>query len=253
MRPTRANGPTMREDWRVQLSETERRWLRIWFWSIAAMTLAVLVVGGITRLTHSGLSMVDWKPLVGVLPPLNEGEWTATFDRYRQFPEYQQGGADRLGAFVAGLKAGLVFNTFPLMAGSLVPPNLLWLDPAPLNFVQNAAAVQWVHRLIGTILAAASLAFYVRVRRAGADRTSRRLNAALVSLIGLQYLSGILTLLYAVPISLAVVHQATALAIAGVWVAWLHHALNLSEAPPARRSAARPAHSGGRRLDERTT
>jgi heme a synthase len=50
------------------------------------------------------------------------------------------------GAFVAGLKAGLVFNTFPLMGGRLVPPNLLALEPAALNFVQNPVTVQWTHR-----------------------------------------------------------------------------------------------------------
>jgi hypothetical protein len=53
------------------------------------MTFVVLVVGGITRLTLSGLSIVDWKPLMGVIPPLTDAQWQATFDSYRQFPEYQ--------------------------------------------------------------------------------------------------------------------------------------------------------------------
>jgi heme a synthase len=60
------------------------------------------------------------------------------------------------GAFVAGLEAGLYHNTFPLMEGRLVPPTLLWLDPALLNFVQNPIAVQWMHRVLGTALALAT-------------------------------------------------------------------------------------------------
>lgn len=54
------------------------------------MVLAMVVIGGITRLTHSGLSMVDWKLISGTIPPLNEVEWLSTFDKYKQFPEYQK-------------------------------------------------------------------------------------------------------------------------------------------------------------------
>ena len=49
----------------------------------------MVVLGGVTRLTSSGLSMVDWDPLMGIVPPLNESEWQQTFDRYKQFPEYK--------------------------------------------------------------------------------------------------------------------------------------------------------------------
>ncbi|HET7619898.1 MAG TPA: COX15/CtaA family protein [Vicinamibacterales bacterium] len=66
------------------------RRLRIWFWTLAAVTLAVLVVGGVTRLTRSGLSIVEWQPVAGVLPPLDHEHWVAAFERYQQFPEYQQ-------------------------------------------------------------------------------------------------------------------------------------------------------------------
>ena len=344
-------------DWRLDIQEPARRALRLWFWSIAAMTLAVLVVGGITRLTQSGLSIVDWKPVMGVVPPLGEAAWQETFDRYRQFPEYlelrrnmtlgefkviffweylhrlvarligvvflvpfaifwlrgqlsgpllrrslalfalgalqglmgwlmvKSGLVDRpsvshyrlaahlglaflifgsavwlarelsvdsvrrrvsrrarllmrnglaaigvllalqvlWGAFVAGLKAGLIFNTFPLMAGALVPPNLLPLSPALLNFVQHPTAVQWTHRVLGTVLLIAVAALYARVRQVGADGLSRRLNDTLFVLVAAQYLLGVLALLYMVPVALGVIHQATAMIIAGVWVVWLHH------------------------------
>lgn len=326
------------------------------------MTLAVLVVGGITRLTQSGLSIVDWDPLVGVVPPLTEASWREAFERYRQFPEYQQlrqgmtlaefrviyfweythrllarmiglvflapflffwirgylnrplairalalfglgalqgvmgwlmvasGLVDRpsvshyrlaahlslafaifgfsvwlarqlavemnrpavptpvrrrltrglaavgtlfalqvvWGAFVAGLKAGRYHNTFPLMEGRLVPPTLLRLDPAILNFVQNPIAVQWVHRVLGTALAAAVAVLFIRVMRDHVDPVTRRFNSAFAAMIGAQYLLGVLTLVHFVPVTLAVIHQATAMAIFGVWVAWIHHVRTLA-------------------------
>jgi heme a synthase len=67
-----------------------RAHLRAWLWSGATLTFVILVVGGITRLTQSGLSIVDWQPLMGVVPPLSEAQWQESFERYRQFPEYQQ-------------------------------------------------------------------------------------------------------------------------------------------------------------------
>ena len=54
------------------------------------MVFAILVVGGVTRLTHSGLSIVEWKPIVGIIPPLNQSEWDETFDKYKKTPEYQK-------------------------------------------------------------------------------------------------------------------------------------------------------------------
>lgn len=360
------------DDWPLQLPAPQRRRLRVWLWSIAAMTSIVLVVGGITRLTQSGLSIVDWQPIVGAIPPLNDAQWEEAFERYRQFPEYRQlrggmtlpefkviffweflhrlaarliglvvlvpfvvfwragyltrplalrvlglfglgalqgvmgwvmvssglvgqpsvshyrlaahlalafvifgacvwlardlspgparaeasGRACRLmtrglavvgtllavqivwGAFVAGLDAGLIFNTFPLMGGGLTPPGLLRLEPMLLNLVQNPAAVQWMHRLLGTVLLAAACVFFVRVVRIRADRASRRFNAALLALISAQYSLGVLALLAVVPVSLGVMHQAAALAIFGVWVAWLHHVRHLAVCAgvPGRRS-----------------
>ena len=78
------------EDWRLAIPESRRRRLRVLMWAIAAATASVLVVGGITRLTHSGLSMVQWQPLVGAVPPISDAQWMDRFDQYRAFPEYQQ-------------------------------------------------------------------------------------------------------------------------------------------------------------------
>lgn len=378
-RPPAVDSHRPDDDWRLAIPEPRRRHLRAWLWSIAAMTLGVLVVGGITRLTQSGLSIVDWDPFLGVIPPLTEAQWIETFDRYRQFPEYQQlrrgmtlsefqfiffweymhrllaraigvvflvpflffalrgyfnrplavralalfglgaaqgvmgwlmvasglvdrpsvshfrlaahlslafvifgyavwlardltleraratgavrasGAVERAvsagaavsegarramtrglalvgallalqviwGAFTAGLKAGFYHNTFPLMEGRLVPATLLWLDPAIVNFVHNPVAVQWLHRVLGTVLALAVVGLFVRVLRLDTDRLTRRLNAWLLGLMATQYLLGVLTLIYVVPLALGVIHQAMAMVIFGVWVVWLHHARHL--------------------------
>ena len=62
-----------------------------WLLFCAVVIFAMILLGGATRLTNSGLSMVEWKPLVGAIPPLTEQDWQDTFDKYKQFPEYQQG------------------------------------------------------------------------------------------------------------------------------------------------------------------
>ncbi len=61
-----------------------------WLIATAALTLAMVVIGGITRLTLSGLSITEWNPVMGALPPLSQAEWQDAFDKYRQIPEYQQ-------------------------------------------------------------------------------------------------------------------------------------------------------------------
>jgi cytochrome c oxidase assembly protein subunit 15 len=365
IRRTPAAGRPIAADWRLYWPAAVRRRLRLWFWSIAAMTFGVLVVGGITRLTQSGLSIVDWHPVSGAIPPLNDVQWLDAFNRYREYPEFQQlrsgmtlgdfksiffweylhralarligvvflvpcavfwwrgelipplarraaalfalgamqgglgwlmvrsglidrpsvshyrlaahlalafaifgyavwlardladgpsgasvpAGARRVmrrglvilglllavqiiwGALVAGLDAGYAFNTFPLMAGKLVPLGLLASTPAALSFVENIAAVQWVHRLLGTVLLATAVVFCLRVGASEADQRSRRLSAAFASLIAVQYGLGVATLIYSVPIGLGGLHQAVALALAGVWVVWAHHACHLVERP----------------------
>lgn len=60
-----------------------------WLWIVYGMIFCMVVIGGITRLTGSGLSMVEWRPLMGSLPPLTEGEWQRVFDLYQQSPQYQ--------------------------------------------------------------------------------------------------------------------------------------------------------------------
>jgi heme a synthase len=348
----------------VDRERRRRNHLQTWLWTGAVLTFLTLVIGGITRLTQSGLSIVDWQPIMGVIPPLSDAGWQEAFDRYRQFPEYQQlrqgmslsefkfiffweylhrmiarligvvflvpfvvfwargyfdrkllgralllfalGGlqgfvgwymvssglvdqphvshyrlaihltiafsifagcvwfaldlrdrsraqgmetsAKRLmtgglyalggllalqvfwGALVAGLKAGYYFNTFPLMGGSLVPPFVLGMDPPLINLVENPITVQWVHRILGTVLGLAAITFFLRVWRSAADEPSRRFNVTFLLLILGQYLLGVLTLVFHIPVGLGVAHQAMAMVIFGVWLMWLHHVKNAPSA-----------------------
>jgi heme a synthase len=343
--------------------QRRRRLIGAWFWSGAALTFAILVIGGITRLTQSGLSIVDWQPIMGVVPPLSEAQWLEAFDRYRAFPEYQllrrgmtleefkfiffweylhrlaarligmvflvpfliflargwlsrplvkrslllfalgamqgvigwvmvaSGLVDRphvshyklaahlsiafaifgfcvwfaldqrgraaaaigegtrrmlrrgllvvggllgvqilYGAFVAGLKAGFVFNTFPLMAGGLLPPQGLELNPVLRNLVENPMTVQWLHRVIGTVLGVVAIAFFVRAGRQELDPRTRVLNVALlVGILG-QYLLGVMTLVMRVPVSLGVAHQAAAMVLFGIWLLYLHQVRRVAAA-----------------------
>jgi len=358
------------EDWRLRMPERDRRRIARWLWIIVAMTAAILAVGGITRLTQSGLSIVRWEPLMGVVPPLGDAQWADRFDQYRQFPEYRQlrqamtlaefkaiffweylhrvlarglgivflvpfvafwargrlprplllrlfgllalgaaqgvmgwlmvvsGLVDRpsvshfrlaahlglallivsvavwiardmtvvaarttvprrtrqavrravlavgvllwtqvaWGAFVAGLDAGLAFNTFPLMAGRFVPAQVFAPGPLLLNILQQPAAVQWMHRVFGTLLLIVMAGVAIRLGRTPVDRASRTFALTMLGMVAAQYLLGVLTLLWAVPLSLGVAHQVTALGLAVVWVSWLHHAWHADTAPTERRA-----------------
>src|ERR1700712_3816351 len=72
-----------------------------WLFVVAAMIVAIVVVGGITRLTESGLSMTQWKPLTGTIPPLTDAQWQAEFANYRAIPQYE---AFNHGMTLAGFK-----------------------------------------------------------------------------------------------------------------------------------------------------
>ena len=349
--------------WRSELSEPKRRRLRAWLWSGAGLTFLILVIGGITRLTESGLSMVDWNPIVGVVPPLTHADWEAAFARYREFPEYQKlrpgmtlaefrfiffweylhrlaartiglvflipilwfwargyltpplrrrllvlfglGALQGLmgwfmvmsglvddprvsqyrlaahlsiaitifgyciwlvrelttppparlpsgtraalptrwiyalgallalqilwGAFVAGLDAGFIYNTFPRMGEGLLPPNGLQLRPAIRNLTENPVTVQWIHRVLGTLLLLTATVAALATRAGRVDSHSRRFALVFWMLVVTQYSLGVLTLLRRVPLPLGVTHQATALVIVGTWLVWLHHDRSIRE------------------------
>ncbi len=323
--------------------------LRLWLLVVGAMIVAMVLVGGATRLTDSGLSITEWKPIYGVIPPMNAEQWAEEFDKYRQIPEYQQinkgmslsefqfiywwewghrllgraigiafavplaifwaagmvpfwlkprlvallalgglqgaigwwmvtsGLVERtdvsqyrlaihltlaflilayiawlyarlspaleprtgagqgvrfwsallvaglviqvfLGGLVAGLDAGLTYNTWPLMDGAIVPSGLWLLDPVWVNHFENIRTVQFQHRMSAYLLILLAGFVAWRTISAGAGRAARRAVWAVCGLIAAQALTGIVTLLMQVPLSWALVHQGLAclVLIAGV-------------------------------------
>ena len=123
-----------------------------WLWAVALLVVIVVGVGGITRLTESGLSITEWRPVSGVLPPLNEADWIAEFEKYKQIPEYKE---INVGMTLAGFKA--IF---------------FW---------------EWLHRILGRVVGMAMivpLAWYAWRRAIPVGYGVRLL--ALTSLVGLQ-------------------------------------------------------------------
>ena len=323
--------------------------IRIWLLIVAALVVATLLVGGATRLTESGLSIVEWKPVTGALPPLTEAQWAAEFEKYKQIPQYRElnrgmalsqfktifwwewahrmlgrvigavfllpllfflwrgwvgremrwplfglfalGGVQGavgwwmvssgltervsvsqyrlafhmtlacviyaaivwivarmkpaepaavpqrlrvgavvlfsltllqiyLGALVAGLDAGLTYNTWPHIDGALIPSaERLWFEtPLWLNFFENALTVQFNHRMLAYLILLLALWQSWDTGRSTQDRTTRAYATLFVLLIVIQAMIGIATLLYAVPISLALLHQAMAILLLTVAV-----------------------------------
>jgi cytochrome c oxidase assembly protein subunit 15 len=114
------------------------------------------------------------------------------------------------GALVAGIRAGFAYNTFPLMNGSIVPPELFMIEPWWRNFFWNMATVQFDHRLLAWALAIAVPLLWWRSRAPAVPARARAGASALVALTALQIALGIATLVHAVPLGLAAAHQAGA-------------------------------------------
>lgn len=129
------------------------------------------------------------------------------------------------GGFVAGTKAGFVFNTFPLMNGEFVPPGLYALSPWWINWFENVATVQFNHRLLAYVLFAVVLYYWWSARRLTLNGETRiAVHALLFSLIG-QIALGITTLLSVVPVTLGALHQAGALVVF-TFAIYINHALH---------------------------
>jgi heme a synthase len=128
--------------------------LALWLYGVAALVFCIVVVGGITRLTESGLSITEWKPLMGALPPLNEAQWIAEFEKYKTIPEYIE---------ING-PAGMTLSDFKFI--------YFW---------------EWIHRLLGRVigLALALPYLWLLLRRRIPQGYALRIGA-LVMLVGLQ-------------------------------------------------------------------
>jgi cytochrome c oxidase assembly protein subunit 15 len=318
--------------------------VRVWLLTVAALIFVTLVVGGATRLTGSGLSIVEWKPVTGILPPMTESAWQAELDKYKTIPQYRERNAGMslgafktiywwewthrilarfagavfllpflwflwrkqidsrlrlrlwglfalgaalgaigwwmvasglservsvshyrlavhltlactlfaavlwtaqhvrgtpsaavplrarltaiallvlllvqiyLGALVAGLHAGLLYNTWPLIDGALVPePASLFFDvPLWRNFFDNPLTVQFDHRMAAYALCLLAWLHAADMARAHSGRVALVGAASIALLVTAQAALGIGTLLYQAPLELALLHQAMALAV----------------------------------------
>ncbi|MFQ5994609.1 MAG: COX15/CtaA family protein [Acidiferrobacterales bacterium] len=129
--------------------------IALWLFICCALIFIMVVLGGVTRLTRSGLSMVEWAPIMGVIPPLNESQWQATFKKYRQFPEYQD------------INRGMTLGEFK---------SIYW--------------VEYAHRMLGRLIALAFVLpfLYFLMRR----RLARSLIPKLVMMFVLGGLQGLL-------------------------------------------------------------
>lgn len=325
--------------------------VEFWLWFVAVLVLAMIVVGGATRLTDSGLSITEWRPILGAIPPLSEADWLVAFEKYKQIPEYHlvnkgmtladfkfifwwewshrflgriigivfalpllafwllghlrpatglklsgvlalgalQGGigwymvssglADRvdvsqyrlalhlsvamailaslvwlalgeraarvgravpsaaasvrrfagvllaligvqivLGAFVAGLKAGLVYNTWPSMNGQVFPSDYWLVEHGLLSLFDSHAAVQFNHRIAAYLVFVAAL--YQAIRALNGGASGRALTSAIVLAVAvlIQAMLGILTLVMHVPLALGLIHQGGAAVLLGLAV-----------------------------------
>jgi cytochrome c oxidase assembly protein subunit 15 len=118
------------------------------------------------------------------------------------------------GGFVAGIRAGFAYNTFPLMNGHLVPPEILMLTPWWKNFFWNMATVQFDHRLLAWVIAFAVPALWLKLRATeGLPARARTGSHVLLALVAMQIALGIATLLLVVPLHLAAAHQAGAVLV----------------------------------------
>jgi len=325
----------------------------IWLWAILVMVALMVVIGGVTRLTHSGLSMADWRPLMGTIPPLTEADWIETFAKYQETPQYklvnknmtiaefkgiffweyihrlwgrliglvvllpwlvfyirkklspklnrriailfglgavqgflgwymvQSGLVDKpyvshyrlaahlslayvvlgltfwtilclktslrtrvgaqkadtntvappwlrmfahslallvclqlfYGALMSGLKAGLGNNTFPTMSGQWFPSGFAVLQPFMRNFIDNNVAVQFIHRTLGWLMIFGSVTFWYAAQSCSLNRFQNISSIALLVSVALQFLLGVLTLIYVMPLGLAIAHQIGAMLV----------------------------------------
>ena len=322
--------------------------VRVWLFAVAALIFAMVLVGGATRLTESGLSITQWKPVTGVIPPLSDADWRDEFARYRQIPQFAELNPDMtlegfktifwwewshrllariigaafvapalwfwlsgrlkgavgrqvaiatgllalepivgwwmvssglsertevaqerlamhlliaaatfgvliyagvglrrrrpngasarlglaaagfaalvfvqlgLGALVAGLRAGLVYNSWPLMDGRWIPNGAFGLSPWPRSIVDDVTTAQFDHRIVAYGVVAYALALAYFAWRAAPGTALARRASALAGLALAQAALGVVTLLFVAPIGLALAHQALALILFGMAMA----------------------------------
>lgn len=106
------------------VSDNHDRWIARWLTVCAAVIFGMILLGGVTRLTDSGLSMVEWQPIMGTIPPLNQGDWEIAFEKYKQFPEFQK---INYNMDLAGFKVIFMYEYLHRVLGRLI--GLLYFLP----------------------------------------------------------------------------------------------------------------------------
>lgn len=337
----------------TRIEKDYSRGIALWLFTCAAAVFMMALIGAITRLTESGLSIVEWAPVKGAIPPLNEADWQREFDLYKETPQYikvnrgmsleefkniyfwewlhrlwgrvigliyavpllifwaygrlppeskssfagilalgfaqgamgwlmvksglvdqpavshyrlathlmlafliyacllrmafaftfrpdpdagrvtgLRGGVKLVlgiavltmvwGAFVAGLRAGLVYNTFPMMDSHWFPPEMLAHKPVWKAFIEEPATVQFTHRVLALLTLVSGFWLWSRARGFNPQGRVRTLFNLLPVLLLAQAGIGIVTLLHGVPVALGALHQGGALVVLTVLV-WLLH------------------------------
>ncbi len=328
---------------------------KVVYWLITGCFLIfiMVVVGGITRLTHSGLSMSNYKLISGTIPPMNPAEWEAAFDLYKQYPEYQKINSDftlqdfkdiyfwewlhrvlgrfiglvfifpflyflitkqltkatikkcvlllilgsfqgflgwymvksglvdrpdvshyRLamhlttafitfsfalwvamdikfptkqeinkpfrnllritfifliiqiiwGAFVAGLDAGFIHNTWPMMNDGKLIHETVYIEQKPVwkNFIEGKSGVQFIHRYLAYIVVGLIITLWFKAKKISISPLQNNLLKSLLVLVGIQFALGVFTLIYQVPVALGVLHQVGAFFLLAAMTITLH-------------------------------
>jgi heme a synthase len=139
------------------------------------------------------------------------------------------------GGFTAGLHAGLTYNTFPLMDGRLVPDGYATLHPLVRNLTENVAAVQFDHRLLATLTLILVTATAIAGWRTGLPRP---LAVCMAAAVACQYLLGVTTLLMAVPVLVATLHQSGAVLLLTVMLVVVHRRSGITRSPPRHANAS---------------
>ncbi|WP_169568693.1 COX15/CtaA family protein [Sneathiella limimaris] len=129
------------------LEAKNRKLLANWLLLVAFLVFCMVVLGGVTRLTNSGLSMVEWKPVTGWLPPLSEEAWHAEFDKYKAFPEYQK---INKGMSLDEFKEIFAFEYSHRVLGRLI--GLAFAVPFFLFLILRKIPMNMVPRLVGLLI-----------------------------------------------------------------------------------------------------
>ena len=117
--------------------------IAFWLFVCATVILTMILLGGVTRLTHSGLSMVEWQPLIGIIPPLNEADWQQAFHKYQQFPEYQK---INHGMDLEGFKMIFMYEYLHRLLGRFI--GVLFLLPLLFFYFCHRIPKGLTHKLV---------------------------------------------------------------------------------------------------------